>query len=505
MTKNDQPRWFNYLIWTALSFLCVPLALLLDSLLRIGLTQLIGATIDVNGVRRLTEDFLTDYTFLPVLGIVTGIFQHRLLRRNAPGRRGWAFASTGGWLLGMGLFLLTGGNHVLTNGRLILGLGLAIAIAQWLFLRRRLSQPGWWLAANAAAWGLLAAVTAASAPAPARPAATCAGLQPSAAANYSATATASPAGTKMNLLFDDDGSRDGTAALLYLLNNPAISIQAITISYGEAHPATYIQHIGCLLEMFGFPAIPLGAGRDKPLAGGTPFPGWLRQLSDDFWDYPLPRASPPYPFQDAPSLIVSTIQQAAQPVTLFMSGPLTNLAQALRLDPAIQAKISAVYLMGGAVYVPGNIQGLERGSDNAVADWNMIADPQAAKEVFESGLLLYMVPLDATHPVLFSQHELHPWRKGGALANLVVDLMDILFNTWNMKTAEVFDLTAAVLMVHPEMCRYQPLTLEVVTEDGPNQGQTKVAPGGAPNVYVCLEPDVKAVKHNLLESFTRGK
>jgi len=55
--------------------------------------------------------------------------------------------------------------------------------------------------------------------------------------------TSSP--KKMLLLYDDDGSRDGMAALLYLLSYPDISIQAITISYGEAHPKLYIQHMGC--------------------------------------------------------------------------------------------------------------------------------------------------------------------------------------------------------------------------------------------------------------------
>src|SRR5512137_1240904 len=45
-----------------------------------------------------------------------------------------------------------------------------------------------------------------------------------------------PSAAPTLLLYDDDGSRDGTAALLYLLSQPDISIEAVTISYGEAHP-----------------------------------------------------------------------------------------------------------------------------------------------------------------------------------------------------------------------------------------------------------------------------
>ncbi len=307
---------------------------------------------------------------------------------------------------------------------------------------------------------------------------------------------------KKLLLYDDDGSRDGTAALLYLLSDPGLSIQAITISYGEAHPEVYVQYMGCVLDTFGIRDIPLGAGQDRPLAGGTPFPDWLRQLSDNFWEYPLPNADRTYPFQNAPELMVSTINQAPEPVTLFVSGPFTNLAQALQLDPAIKKNVSAVYFMGGAVYVPGNITGLVRDSDNLVADWNMIADPQAAKEVFESDLELYMVPLDATNKVLLRQEDILPWRQGDEKADMVVDLYDIMFNTWGLKTAEMFDLTAAVLMVHPELCTFQPLHLDVITDNGPTLGQTQVVPNSEPNIHVCLEPDVDQVKRNLNETFS---
>ena len=154
------------------------------------------------------------------------------------------------------------------------------------------------------------------------------------------------------------------------------------------------------------------------------------------------------------------------------------------------------------MYVPGNITGLVPDSNNRVADWNMIADPQAAKEVFESGLELYMVPLDATHKVLFSQEDILPWRQGDDKANMVVDLTDIMFNTWGLKTAEIFDLTAAVLMVQSELCNFQPLHLDIITYNSPILGQTFVVPNMEPNVHVCLEPNADQVRQNLNETFS---
>ncbi len=318
------------------------------------------------------------------------------------------------------------------------------------------------------------------------------------------TATVEPnsPANKTLLIYDDDGNRDGMAALLYLLISPDFSVEAINISYGEAHPEIFIQHVGRVLDDLGFREIPLGAGQDAPLAGGTPFPDWLRQISDRFFDYPLPNADKTYPFQNAPELMVSTINQNSEPVTIFLSGPFTNLAQALRIDPDIRENIAAVYFMGGAVYSPGNITNLILDSSNGVSEWNIIADPQAAKEVFEAGLVMYMIPLDATNQVIHRQEDILPWYEGDEKANFVADLIDIMFNNYGLEEVELFDLIAAVLTVKPELCIFQPLHLDVITENGNSLGQTVVDPNSEPNIQVCLEPNVDLIKRELNDSFS---
>jgi inosine-uridine nucleoside N-ribohydrolase len=337
----------------------------------------------------------------------------------------------------------------------------------------------------------------ASLPMPTQPAPTLlAATEPTLAAQPVSRGEATP------VIYDDDGSRDGMAALIYLLESPGLEVQAITISYGEAHPELYIQHVGRVLDYLGMEGIPLGAGQDAPLATGTPFPSWLRELSDGFWDCPLPNRDRTYPFQDAPELMVSTIRQARQPLTVFLSGPFTNLAQALRLDPAIRDGIAAVYFMGGAVYSPGNITNLMPDSGNAVAEWNILADPQAAKEVFDSGLALYMIPLDATNQVILRQTDVHPWRAGGEAPNLVADLYDIMFEDYGFEAVEIFDLTAAAVMATPGVCAFQPLHLEVVTEQGNTLGQTIMVPEAPPNVSVCLEPAAGLIKEELTRAFS---
>lgn len=309
----------------------------------------------------------------------------------------------------------------------------------------------------------------------------------------------------LRVLFDDDGSRDGTAALFFLLSDPEVSVDAITISYGEAHPAVYIQHIGRKLDEMQINPIPLGAGQDAPLAGSQAFPEWMRRASNDFWGLPLPDPQKSYPVQDAAKLMVATINQSPQPVLIFVSGASTNLAQALQLDPGIRNNIEAVYMMGGAVYVSGNIQGLLPDSNNTVAEWNIYADPQAAKAIFESGLKIYLVPLDATNQVLVGKKDTGQWRAGGKTAQFAADIYDRIFKEWGMKNAPIWDLMTAAIMTNPELCRFQALHLDVVTADGNTAGQTALFPDKGPNANVCLEPDEALIKQTLIEVFSSSK
>lgn len=307
------------------------------------------------------------------------------------------------------------------------------------------------------------------------------------------------------LIYDDDGSPDGTLANLYLLVNPDVDLKVLSISYGEATPSIYIQHIGRMLDDFDISGVLLGAGNNAPLAGTNSFPSWLTESADAFWHMPIPNEEKTYPVQSAAELIISVIKESPEPVTLFFAGACTNLAQALRDDPSIVENIQAVYIMGGAVYAPGNIHDFYPDDPNIYAEWNFYADPQAAKEVFESGLDLYLIPLDATNLVLVSKQDTSAWRQGGQIADMAADLWDSMIDTWTADDVMMWDLTAAVAMLEPQFCPFIPLHLDVVTEDGPHSGQTAVVPGEEPNIGVCLNPDAEKIRQHLIDIFSKSE
>jgi hypothetical protein len=161
--NNDEPRWALYPLWIIQSFLCIPIALLLNFIILIIITLLVGDFIYVNGVRHITEDYLYMYIFIPTVSLLTGAFQNSLLRRYLPGMGGWVLVTSGGWLLGILLVFLLAWlnwkNGYLNLDQVFLLMGLATGIAQWLLLRRRFSHAGWWIAATVVGWELLALLT----------------------------------------------------------------------------------------------------------------------------------------------------------------------------------------------------------------------------------------------------------------------------------------------------------------------------------------------------------
>ena len=296
------------------------------------------------------------------------------------------------------------------------------------------------------------------------------------------------------VIVDDDGSPDGTIALLYFLSNPRFDVRAVTISNGEAHPDLFADHILQLLAGLGRADIPVGAGNPTPLEGNNAFPDPWRQVSDNFWNIELSPASVTLEPVPAAELIVEIINNSPQLVMLFVSGTHTNLAEALRLDPGIAGNIRDVYIMGGSVYVEGNIKSAWPAIDNGVAEWNIWADPVAAKEVFASGLPLHLIPLDATRKVTWTQSDLPGWASSdsteGALAG---ELLQWMLNSWSPEGVYIWDLTAAVQTTNPAICPEVSLAIDIVTSPGPEQGRM-IIPQDTPNASVCLNPDIGQVK-----------
>jgi pyrimidine-specific ribonucleoside hydrolase len=305
------------------------------------------------------------------------------------------------------------------------------------------------------------------------------------------------------VIWDDDGSPDGIIALLYLLRHPDIRVVGISISCGEAHTEVFAENLIRMLARVDYTGIPVAAGRETPLVGDNTFPDEWRGATDVFWEAELPDPVNQVDPRLASLMIVDMVKDSPQPVTILLTGNHTNLAEALRLDPTIKDNINLIEVMGGALHVPGNINSDYPSNPNQVAEWNIWVDPVAAEEVFQSGIPIQLMPLDATNYVLWTDEDAADWEASGTPEGiLAAEILRWMLRNWFPTGVYAWDVVAAVDMIYPELCARSDQFIWVDTESGIEQGRTLIDDNKSPNMSVCEIPQDGKVKGALSEVFS---
>jgi inosine-uridine nucleoside N-ribohydrolase len=147
-------------------------------------------------------------------------------------------------------------------------------------------------------------------------------------------------------------------------------------------------------------------------------------------------------------------------------------------DPETFRNLKRVVMMGGSIYLGYGDLGYFKphGPD---PEWNIVQDIPGAQKLLNSGVPIYMMPLDATQ---LKMDEV----KRAILFNRDTPLTDqllILYQQWGALTPTLYDPMAIGYTIKPDLCPAQPLRISVDTA-----GYTRVQQG-EPNVHVCLHSD----------------
>jgi pyrimidine-specific ribonucleoside hydrolase len=307
------------------------------------------------------------------------------------------------------------------------------------------------------------------------------------------------------LIVDTDLSMDDHLALLFLLRHPGVDIQAITVSgTGEVHCEPGVRHMLDILEMLGEPEIPVACGRETPLSGEHAFPDAWREGADTLYGVELPAGShPPYP-GSAVELIQAMLVEEDQPVTLLTLGPLTNPGELLEAHPELAAEIERIWIMGGAVGVPGNVGPSTPEIDNQVAEWNIYVDPLSANLVLRSGAPVTLVPLDATNfvPVSAAFFNRLEANRATPAAQLAYDLMAARREVVLSGTASFWDILTAAVLLDGSLASYKIGGVVVDEAEGPMSGQTRLDENG-PRASYAVWADRARFEDHFLQALQR--
>ena len=270
----------------------------------------------------------------------------------------------------------------------------------------------------------------------------------------SLTWAASPEAPR-RVIIDTDPGTDDAMAILLALSSPELKVEALTVVPGNTTAAQGLENALKLVSLAGRPDIPVAPGAQKPLlqklvTAETHAPDGLAGIS-----LPPARSAPDPRF--APDLIIELVHRYPHEITLVPLGPLTNIALALSKDPSIAGLVKEVVLMGGAI---------SGGNVDAVAEFNIYVDPEAAQVVFQGGCPLTMVGLEIGRKALFRRDHLALLQKThGTQNDFAARVLEYLVNLcekkYGLEGAPLYDPTAMGAVIDRSLITTQFMHVDV--------------------------------------------
>lgn len=316
---------------------------------------------------------------------------------------------------------------------------------------------------------------------------------------------------RQRILFDTDPGIDDAMALLMLARDARAELVGISTVFGNAPVDVTTANALSLCHRFDI-QVPVARGAARPLAREPRhFPTHIHG-QDGLGDvHPrVPHDRVPEPLEAA-RFIVDMARRHAGELTLVAVGPLTNLAQALALDPQLPLRVQRVVVMGGAFGTLGH-----GGNVTPVAEANVHCDPHAADAVFGAVWPVTVVGLDVTHQVLMSSAYLDALGdEGGAEGRYLRDITQAYERFYRQRTGGgifAHDASAAACALDATRFALQPGALRVVTE-GIAMGQTIQSRrglqhaardwDGLPEQHACVAVDAAGVLADFRACFVR--
>ncbi|KJW12504.1 pyrimidine-specific ribonucleoside hydrolase RihA [Levilactobacillus spicheri] len=270
------------------------------------------------------------------------------------------------------------------------------------------------------------------------------------------------------IILDCDPGHDDALALMLALANPEIDLLAVTTSAGNQTPEKTLNNAMRLLTLMHHQEIPVAGGNRTPLLKPLETAGNVHGKSGlDGADLP----NPDFAVQPltAIELMAQTLRQSPTPVTLVVTGPMTNAALFLRVYPELKEKIEQIVYMGGAM-------GL--GNWTPSVEFNIYVDPEAAKIVMNAGIPLVMAPLNVTHQAQILKSEIEAVAQiDNPVAHAFYGLLNFFERyheapKWGFKGAPLHDPCTITWLIHPEWFTSERMNVDVETAGELTRGET---------------------------------
>ncbi|KAM4699330.1 inosine-uridine preferring nucleoside hydrolase-like [Discoglossus pictus] len=176
---------------------------------------------------------------------------------------------------------------------------------------------------------------------------------------------------KKLLLVDVDCGVDDAQALMMALAAPNVEILGITCCHGNTTLENVCKNVLRVLQACNRLEIPVYKGASRPLLGQC-LNASCYHGHDGLGDVPDPEAPRLDHLQKDHAVLamLRIVNEHPGQVSLVATGPLSNLALAVNMDPTFCQKIKSLFIMGG------NME--SRGNTTVCGEFNFACDPEAA-------------------------------------------------------------------------------------------------------------------------------
>jgi purine nucleosidase len=319
------------------------------------------------------------------------------------------------------------------------------------------------------------------------------------------------------VIIDCDPGQDDAVALFLAMSSPdELEVIGIATVAGNVPLALTQRNARMMCDIAGRQDIPVFAGCERPLVREPITAEYIHGATGiDGVDV----FEPDTPLQDqhAVDFIIESLGSSVtvsdkmsdtvtddKSVTLIVTGPMTNIAAAIRREPAILEHVDRIISMGGAMR--------EGGNRSPSAEFNVLADPHAAEIVYNCGRPVTAIGLDVTHRVLSTRERVARLRElGNDVANATAGMLSF-FHRYDTKKygsegAPLHDPCTVAWLLQPDLFVTKTCNLSVETESELTLGHTAVdfwhVTDRPPNVDWAYEVDADGFYELLVERLAR--
>ena len=271
---------------------------------------------------------------------------------------------------------------------------------------------------------------------------------------------------KTKIILDCDPGHDDAVAIMLAAREPSLELLGVSVVAGNQTLENTQRNARNVLQWLGAD-IPVYAGCDRPMVRDKVIAADIHGSTglDGPVFPPLTKKLEP---EHAVQFLIRSLLESEGDITVVTTGPMTNLAMAMRLEPRITEKIRRIVLMGGS-FTNGNV--------TPAAEFNIIADAEAASVCFRSGRPITMVGLDVTRKALcYPEIVERMGRIGNRASNLFVALMGHFCKTqkqvFGWEGGPLHDPVTIAYLIDPEVLVTKPMNVQIDIRSTQSYGRT---------------------------------